>query len=252
VSIGALEPERTHAAHDVCVLIVNADDFGRSAGINRGVLEAYDHGIVTSTSLMTLWPASAAAARAADRRPRLSVGLHVDLGEWIHQDGSWVPTYLRVPIADVAAIELELHRQLRAFRRLLGRDPTHLDSHQHVHLEEPVTSALGRLADDLGVPLRHRSADVRYCGDFFGQGNRGERHAEAIGVDGLLRTIEQLQPGVTELVCHPGYATDCATAYRREREVEVRTLCDPRVRAALEARHVTLRAFAGGTRGVTA
>ena len=225
-------------------LIVNADDFGRSPGINRGVLEAYDHGILTSASLMTLWPASVAAAQAAEARPGLGVGLHVDLGEWIFRNGAWSCTYLRTPLGDRDAVESEVARQLRAFRRLLGRDPTHLDSHQHVHLTEPVTAVLLALAAELGIPLRHRSQEVRYCGAFFGQTGRGERRQHAVGVDALLRTLELLEPGITELGCHPGYATDLATAYRRERELEVRTLCDPRIRAAVAEQGLALRSFA--------
>jgi chitin disaccharide deacetylase len=226
------------------VLIVNADDFGRSLGINRGVLEAYDHGIVTSASLMTLWPASAAAARESERRPGLGIGLHVDLGEWLFRGGAWSCTYLRVPLADRDAVESEVARQLQAFRRLLGRNPTHLDSHQHVHLGQPVAGVLRELAAELGVPLRHTADDVRYCGDFFGQTGQGERLEQAVGVDALLRTLELLEPGVTELGCHPGYATDLATAYRRERELEVRTLCDARVRAGVVEQGVALRSFA--------
>jgi chitin disaccharide deacetylase len=244
VSVGSLEDTTTGRLLCRRELIVNADDFGRSPGINRGVLEAYQHGVVTSASLMTLWPASAAAADAADDHPGLGLGLHVDLGEWIFRDGAWRCTYLRVPIGDRAAITSEVRRQLRAFRRLVGRDPTHLDSHQHVHREEPVTSALLQLADELGVPLRHASDDVRCCGDFFGQTAHGERLEEAIGVDGLLRTLELLGLGTTELVCHPGYATDLVTAYRREREVEVRTLCDDRIGSAVVQQGFTLRSFA--------
>ena len=74
------------------VLIVNADDFGRSRGVNRGVIRAHEEGIVTSATLMVRWPdAREAADYARDRT--LSVGLHLDLGEWIYQDGEWRARY---------------------------------------------------------------------------------------------------------------------------------------------------------------
>ena len=63
-------------------LIVNADDFGQSAGVNRGVAMAHEQGIVTSASLMVRWPAATGAAAFGRAHPGLSVGLHVDLGEW--------------------------------------------------------------------------------------------------------------------------------------------------------------------------
>ncbi|HEU4340947.1 MAG TPA: ChbG/HpnK family deacetylase, partial [Candidatus Binatia bacterium] len=58
-------------------LIVNADDFGQSHGINRGIITAYGDGIVTSASLMVRWPAAADAAAYARKQPGLSVGLHI-------------------------------------------------------------------------------------------------------------------------------------------------------------------------------
>ncbi len=225
------------------VLVVNGDDFGRSNGISRGILEAHDNGILTSTSLMTLWPASAAAADSATRRPELAVGLHVDIGEWIFRDGGWSCTYLRAPLDDARAVQEEVERQLRAFRRMLRRDPTHLDSHQHVHREEPIRSVLTRLSSVLAIPLRHVSPGIRYCGAFFGHHERGERNHEAVTVDALLRILESLPNGVTELACHPGYATDFASAYSAERELELRALCDPRVRAAIQTSRITLRSF---------
>ncbi len=69
-------------------LIVNADDYGRSSGINRGVIKAHESGIVTSASLMVRWPAAVEAAEYCRDRPDLSLGLHVDLAEWVYVDGS--------------------------------------------------------------------------------------------------------------------------------------------------------------------
>jgi predicted glycoside hydrolase/deacetylase ChbG (UPF0249 family) len=77
------------------------------------------------------------AADAARVRPRLSLGLHLDLGEWLYRGDRWECTYLRVQLDDEGAVRTETARQLAAFRRLVGCDPTHLDSHQHVHREEP-------------------------------------------------------------------------------------------------------------------
>src|SRR4051794_10944670 len=70
-------------------LIVNADDLGYSARVNGGIFEAHQRGIVTSASLMVRWSAAAAAVAAARRCPGLSLGLHLDLGEWSYCDGEW-------------------------------------------------------------------------------------------------------------------------------------------------------------------
>src|ERR1041384_4752267 len=110
-------------------LIVNADDFGQSPGVNRGIIEAHERGIVTSASLMTRWLAAGEAALYAKQHPELSVGLHFDLGEWRYQAGDWVSVYSVAPLEDKVAVERELFRQLEVFRCLLGRDPTHINSH---------------------------------------------------------------------------------------------------------------------------
>lgn len=224
-------------------LIVNADDFGRSPGVNRGVLQAHERGIVTSASLMVRWPAAAEAAAYCREYPSLSLGLHVDLGEWVFRDETWTPRYKVVPLEDVAAVTEEVARQLAAFRGLAGKDPTHLDSHQHVHLQEPVRCILLETGRALGIPVRHFSPNVNYSGAFYGQSRTGSPLPEAISLEGLVRLLAALPPGFTELGCHPGAEEDMDSTYRRQRTEELRALCHPCVREALVAEGIELRSF---------
>ncbi|MDQ1489141.1 MAG: hypothetical protein QOJ23_1655 [Actinomycetota bacterium] len=233
-------------------LVVNADDLGQSDGVNAGIAEAVAAGIVTSASLMVRWPAAPAAARWAATRPEVSVGVHIDLGEWVYRDGRWAPLYQVVDPDDADAVDDELSGQLGRFVRLLGRLPTHLDSHQHAHLHEPLRSRLLAAGERLGVPVRGASDRVRYCGGFYGQSGRGEPYPEGITFEALLRLLDGLPAGVTELACHPGAdeIADLDTPYRTERGVERRVLCDPRLPGALAARGIALQTFAalqGGT-----
>ncbi len=227
------------------LLIVNADDFGQSAGVNRGVARAHEEGIVTAATLMVRWPAGREAAAYARERPKLDLGLHLDLGEWYYAEGEWRARYEVLDTTDADAVETEVEAQLDAFRRLLGREPTHLDSHQHVHRQQPVRSILARAGRRLGVPVRDVTPRVRYRGDFYGQDGRGFPHPEAITVDFLLRLLEGLPEGATELGCHPGEPDDeLESTYRAERPVEVATLCDPLVGAALDQLGIRLTTFA--------
>jgi chitin disaccharide deacetylase len=192
--------------------------------------------------MMVRQAAAAAAAEYAAAHPALAVGLHIDLGQWDYVNGEWMVAYERCAPDDEAAVEAECRAQLEAFRRLLGRDPTHLDSHQHVHMSEPVAAVAARLAAELGVPLRAR--EIRYEGGFYGQTGKGEPLPEGIGVESLIEIVAALATGWTELGCHPGLGIGEESSYGHEREREVRTLCDPRVRAAIEREGVELRSFA--------
>jgi predicted glycoside hydrolase/deacetylase ChbG (UPF0249 family) len=224
-------------------LIVNADDFGQSPGVNRGVVTAHERGVVTSASLMVRWPAAAEAASYARANPRLSVGLHLDLGEWVFRDGEWSPLYRVVAEDDPVAVAAEVRRQLEAFRDLTGRDPSHIDSHQHAHRNEPARSVVLDAGRRVGAPVRHFSDAVRYHGGFYGQDGAGTPYPEGIGVGGLTALLTRLGPGWHELGCHPGLGDDLDTMYRAERAIEVATLCDPRVRTSLTSLGITLRSF---------
>lgn len=211
-------------------LIVNADDLGLSEGVNRGILRAHDDGIVTSASLMVREPAAQHAAERIRTRPRLSVGLHVDLDAWLDAPGG--------------AIRDQVAGQLERFRALLGRDPDHLDSHHHVHHREPNRAAVLAMGDALRVPVRGLDPVVRYCGSFYGRTPSGDPRPEAITVSALLGILRGLPEGVTELGCHPGLDPGLASSYRDERLLEVDVLCDERVRAALARERIELRSFA--------
>jgi predicted glycoside hydrolase/deacetylase ChbG (UPF0249 family) len=224
-------------------LIVNADDFGQSNGVNHGIIAAHEQGIVTSASLMVRWPAAVEAATYGRTHRDFSIGLHLDLGEWIYRDGAWVALYQVVDMDDPVMVANAVADQLAEFCQLVGQAPTHIDSHQHVHRSEPVRSIVAKLAHQLGVPLRHFSATVRYCGNFYGQMAAGEALPAAISVEGLCKILATLPPGISELGCHPGVADDVDSMYRAERSAEVRTLCDPRIRDALNTENVQLCSF---------
>ena len=221
-------------------LIVNADDLGLCESVNEGILTAHEHGIVTSATLMVRRAAAVDASRHAASLPHLSVGLHLDLAEWEYVGGEWIETYRRCDLDSAAAIESECRAQLELFRSLVGRDPSHLDSHQHVHRSEPVATVAARLADELKVSLRGR--EVRFEGGFYGQDGKGSPYPDTIYPTALRALLDSLPPGWTELGCHPA-AGSVPSSYDAERGLELETLCDPQVRAALAARQIELRSF---------
>jgi|GEM_PF-284541 len=226
------------------LLIVNADEFGRNPGINRGVIDTHRRGIVTSASAMVRRPAAVEAARLVRENPALGVGLHVDLCEWVCRDGRWVQVEEVVPLDDADAVSEEVARQLSRFRELFQREPTHLDSHQNVHRTEPVRSVLLTTARQLGVPLRHFTDHVFVCSEFHGQTSTGRPYPEGIRLSRLLAVLRSLPEGASELICHPGYGDSGAGSYGRERETELQVLSHRRVRETLREQGLELGTFA--------
>jgi predicted glycoside hydrolase/deacetylase ChbG (UPF0249 family) len=200
-------------------LIVNGDDFGASRGINRGIMEAHQRGILTSASLLVNRPASNEAAALSRTAPELSVGLHVDLER--HRDAP--------AAASPGRLRAELREQFARFQALMGRAPTHLDSHHNVHRAPDALPHFLELARTYDLPLREHSP-VRYFPSFYGRWG-GESHLEQISVESLARILErEIGDGFTELSCHPGYVDpDYPSGYTVEREAELRTLCSRRI-----------------------
>jgi predicted glycoside hydrolase/deacetylase ChbG (UPF0249 family) len=226
-------------------LIVNADDLGLSAGVNRGVARAHEQGILTSASLMVRAPHAAEAVAHARAHPRLSVGLHLDLEQWRYAGEPWTGAHDGVALADAAAVAVEVAVQLARFRALTGGEPTHLDSHHHLHRDEPARSIVLEHGARLGVPVRGRTPGPRYEGGFFGRaGERGgAAKPDAISPDALCALLRALPPGVTELGCHPALGDASGSSYGAERDVETATLCDQRVRDVLRDEGVALRSY---------
>ncbi len=218
-------------------LIVNADDFGAGLGINRGIVHCHVEGVVTSTSLMVTGHAAEDAIALARDHPALAVGLHWDL------DGEDGPD--RVALDEPGAVRLELERQLDAFQGLMGRPPTHLDSHHHVHRRPEIAPIARELAAALAVPLRE-DGRVRFVGGFYGQWEWQVTDLSHVSPEFLTWILRnEVEEGWTEIGCHPGYVTeDFNSVYHAEREVEAATLTDPRIRAEIDALGIRLASYA--------
>ena len=224
-------------------LIVNADDFGCSALTNTGIIEAHEFGIVTSTSLMVRYQASREAPQYSAKYPHLNFGLHIDLGEWVCQNDEWIAAYEVCDLNNLDEIRKEVRRQLGLFQRIMGRIPTHLDSHQHVHRDKPAKTAVVELGTELGIPVRHFIDDIQYSGQFYGQSGKGHPCHECISTASLIEAIIDLPAGITEMGCHPGRDSRLHSTYCYERIAELTALCSPLVRKAMTTHNIILRGY---------
>jgi predicted glycoside hydrolase/deacetylase ChbG (UPF0249 family) len=217
-------------------VIVNADDFGASTGTNRGIVECHARGVLTSTSMMVTGAAVEEAVELSRAHPQLAVGLHWDV---IGEDER------EFDLDDEGAVREEFAAQLQRFYELMGRPPTHIDSHRHMHLDDSVRELFVELAAPVGVPLRG-DGRVRFVGNFYAQWEWGVTELEHVSIAALQQIIrEEVREGWTELSCHPGYVTDdYLPMYRHEREAELRTLTDDRIRATIDELGIELESYA--------
>ncbi len=150
-------------------LIVNADDLGLTSGVNTGILDAHDRGILTSASLFANAPATADAIQRARFRPLLGIGAHLTLVDGaptlppvrvpslVEGDGrfraSWKPFIVACLRGRVVLDEVERELTAQIDRlRADGVQLTHLDTHKHVHAFPPIFAIVTRLADRFGIP----------------------------------------------------------------------------------------------------
>jgi len=162
-------------------LIVNADDLGWTAGVNRGIAEAHRHGIVTSTSLLANGCAFEDAVRSARAMPGLGVGVHLNLSDGapiapaeqvkslLNEDGKFAggPESLLMRLTTKSLkpkqVEKEWDAQIEKVRGA-GVRPTHLDGHKHVQMLPGLFGIALRLAKRHGIEavrVSHEASPLR-------------------------------------------------------------------------------------------
>ncbi len=273
-------------------VIINADDFGLSPGVNRGILSAFRDGVVTSTTLFANLAGFDDAVAIARENPDLPVGIHLSL-VW----GRPVSDPARIPT--LVDREGRLHRSAGALgvRAMLGRvsvdqmqiefasqirkvldaglTPTHLDTHKHIHVLPGVTRALVSVAGEFGIHKvrlpRERSprSRGRRC-PASGNAKRtviallcrraesqlaalkttnhfvGIADSACLDVQTLSFILRNLDDGVTEVMCHPGYVDDEMKRYvvhPARREIELNALRDSGIRDYTESGSCRLMHF---------
>lgn len=246
------------------VLIVNADDFGLSKGQNYGIVEACKNGLVTSTTALVNGAAIEHAARLARSMPELAVGMHFvltlgtpltpmpglardgKLGKWIWQQAQEDT----LPLDEIAA---ELECQYHRFVGLFGCEPTHIDSHHHVHMIPQIFPLVAALAKKKGVAMRidrHLAAaqGLDVSGIRSSEGFTSDFYGEAISEGLFLQTLiasQQQNERSLEVMCHPAFVDDTlmGSAYCYPRLAELEVLTSPSLRNTVAERGYRLGTF---------
>lgn len=269
-------------------LIINADDFGLSPGINKGIAECFSEGILTSASLVVNQPYSQQAVALSRRFDTDSIGLHLNLtfgppiseptkvASLLLERGGQFQFYGGVYgfTKTVADIDIEIRSimenletrsvfedileecfaQFNRFTDLMGRYPSHINTHHNIHSSTRFLEALMILGLNFGVPIRQLNREMKQemsekgilCTDRTIAYSWSETEDFQTSLAKLQEKIHNLQAGTTEFYCHPGYADSflrMTSLYSVHREYEMQALRSPHVRTLLEELGIQLIDF---------
>ncbi|HEY3315244.1 MAG TPA: ChbG/HpnK family deacetylase [Bacillota bacterium] len=272
-------------------LIVNADDFGLTPAVVRGIIAAHVDGIVSSTTMMVNMPAAPEAAAIARDHPGLHLGLHLvltagrpvlpakEVPSLVDGEGRFRKGFAPLrQLAKPREVAREWQAQLDRFVDLVGRLPTHLDSHHDVHLAPGLTEVAVDLAKSRGVMamrvvlprdlpwqtslLRFDPTDLvyaRYAGraarvvEASGLAHPGKtlgllRLREEMTVDKVIGWLRNLRRSPAELITHAGMVDEelrSISSLTDKRPRELAVMCDPRLRAVVGELGIELIGFDG-------
>ena len=200
-------------------LIINADDFGYSRGINFGIVDAHQFGILTSTTFMTNMPGADHAAELANQNPELGVGVHlvltcgrplVDTHKTIvDSNGNFrkVDFYKGAFTIDYEEVYQEWKAQIERFLSY-GLQPTHLDSHHHTNSFGDIPNVFLTLAKEYDLPVRN-NMDPKYFKKMKEEGVRTTDSFLYVLETSIKddKTLSQIFEGheSVEVMTHPGY-----------------------------------------------
>jgi predicted glycoside hydrolase/deacetylase ChbG (UPF0249 family) len=255
-------------------LVVNADDFGFTRDVNRGIVQAHREGILTAATIMSGGAAFDHAVSLARENPALDIGVHLVL---VGQPP--FPKTVAELAREVLRGRIRIYEELAAqVRKVLdaGLDPSHLDTHKHTHLLPPVLDAVARISQEFKIPWVRRPFDFpmhsggvswskRTVSRAFGvmrgrfervlkqHGCRSTDHFAGFRITGkfdvadLTALIRVLPEGSTEFMCHPGICTEelrgANTRLKESRAAELQALTAPVLRDLLKEAGVELATF---------
>jgi chitin disaccharide deacetylase len=220
-------------------LIVNADDFGYSRGINYGIIDAHKNGIVNSTTMMMNMPGVSHAVELAKQNPKLQVGIHLvltcgkpvlsDVPTLVDDNGAFkrLTDFMSDSNLSLNDLEREWTAQIERFLET-GLIPSHFDSHHHVHGIPELRQVVQKLSQKYKLSARQAAGHIVdgvpaftnvFLHDFYGDG---------VTEDYFEKLQNRVEDGQTvEVMCHPGYLDyDVLTgsSYASQRVEETRIL----------------------------
>ncbi len=272
--------EATTVQHHEKILVINADDFGRSPKVNDGILNVWQNGLVSSTTIMANFPAFSDAVDKI-KKFKIPAGLHINLTDGqpvsrpdvvpslLDSNGQFFRKYefyrrvilRRFNPDDIAAeVSAQLFRCINS-----GVELDHYDGHHHVHALKGVAPIVHTvMATYKALPFRrisrpHKSqsfsAKIQQTAIHLFEDKNPELpfHSTFWGFDFMDQQnkraafeimLEQIKPGVHEMMCHPGYKSiENISYYNAQRQEEVELLCDDSLESKINELDIQLCSY---------
>lgn len=247
-------------------LLINADDFGFSKGVNYGILEGFKQGTITSTSMMVNMPAFEHAVELMKQYPELlNVGLHLvtsveysickGLKTLTDENGHFHHNEQKIANADIEEVRKEYQAQMDKFLET-GFKPTHIDWHWcHTPVQMQVAM---EMAVKYNLPLRAHgkereeaftNAGIKYVANHYNEYYNHDQKNPTTTPDNLISILQKrLDEGCTEMsiMVHPAYVDTTLmrlSSYNVIRATELEALLDPRVIAFIKANNIEMISY---------
>lgn len=219
------------------LLIINADDFGYSEGINFGIVSAHRKGILTSTTMLANMPGFEHGINLVQNYPNLGIGVHLTLtcGKPLLNDVPSItdnnsfhplPFYEEVFSINTDDVYREWKAQIEKILQA-GIKPTHLDSHHHVNSFIPIKEVFVELAQEYNLPVRNNFEMVsnvkttnRFSLDFDQLADEKEIW-KPLTIKNLIQDCKKYHS--VECMCHPGFIDQVVLANSGLRNLRART-----------------------------
>lgn len=244
-------------------IIFNADDFGHSKGVNLGIIEAYQHGVVRSTTMMAGMPGFEHAITLARGNKGLGIGVHLTLTSGKSVGGvyetitdeagnffSLADLTNKISELDLEEVEREWEAQIQKIVSA-GIEIDHLDSHHHIHNLDGVVTIFLKLAKKYCKMVRINNKEL-LCNEYAHIKTTDifddSFYDEKATLDHLKEIIQGSKAGSMEIMCHPAYVgyTLCSTSsYNIKRVFELHTLVSDELKQYLEQNQVEILSYRG-------
>lgn len=233
-------------------LIINADDFGYSNGVNYGIIDAYKNGILTSTTLMINMSGTIHAVELMKENPELAVGLHLNISlgrpltdgkTLVDENGFFMkPDILpKGYLYDEDELRAEVKAQYGKYLKIVGKKPSHLDSHLFSTDKVPqMRKIASELALENDIPMRNFDIDEYNHVEFINYRNYNAKPTLDYIVDFFEDIIKN---EYVEIMTHPGYvdySLNNNSSYNIQRTNEVEFLTSDAIRNLIKKNNVNL------------